>query len=212
VPLLTDDGLLGVLHVGSVEVRRFRADEVDLLQMAAERIAAAIERALRRDVEREAREAAEAANRAKDEFLALLSHELRNPLAAMMNAVVIARLDEGQRDRALDIARRQTQHLSRLVDDLLDVARITQGRISLCREPLLLRSVIGRQGSTWMEDHQRRSRCPADGRAHGRRRPGAARTDRDEPPDQRREVHESGRAYRDPARARRRPGRAVGAR
>ena len=167
VPLLTDDGLLGVLHVGSVEVRRFRADEVDLLQMAAERIAAAIERAERRDVERQAREAAEAANRAKDEFLALLSHELRNPLAAMMNAVVIARLDEGQRERALDIARRQTQHLSRIVDDLLDVARITQGRITLCREPLLLAQVVERAieaTRTWMEDrkHQVNVSLPTD--------------------------------------------------
>jgi signal transduction histidine kinase/FixJ family two-component response regulator len=144
VPLLTDDGLLGVLHVGSVERRRFRADEVELLQMAAERIASAIERAARRDVERQARQAAEAANRAKDEFLALLSHELRNPLAAMMHAVVIARLDEAHRDQALDIARRQAQHLTRLVDDLLDVARITQGRISLCREPVALAQVVAR--------------------------------------------------------------------
>ena len=111
----------------------------------------------RREVERRAREVVEAATREKDEFLALLSHELRNPLAAMMNAVVIARLDAEQRDRALEIARRQTQHLSRLVDDLLDVARITQGRITLCREPVALAQVVERAVEatrTWMEDRQ----------------------------------------------------------
>jgi PAS domain S-box-containing protein len=91
-----------------------------------------------------ARAEAEAANRAKDHFLAMLAHELRNPLAAVRSAVVVAGLDAARRDRALTIARRQTEQLARLVDDLLDVARVTQGRIQLRRERVPIALVIER--------------------------------------------------------------------
>ena len=80
------------------------------------------------------------ADRRKNEFLAMLGHELRNPLSAVLNAITAADLDESHRDRAIDIARRQTAQLARLVDDLLDVARITLGRIALRKEPV---SVVG---------------------------------------------------------------------
>jgi PAS domain S-box-containing protein len=87
------------------------------------------------------------ANRAKDEFLATLSHELRNPLGAIANAV--AALDRRERGgdeagaRLRLIILRQTRHLARLVDDLLDVARATAGKIALEREPVDLREVVG---------------------------------------------------------------------
>lgn len=82
------------------------------------------------------------ANRQKDEFLAMLGHELRNPLAAVRNAVTVASLDPAQQGRALEIARRQTDQLGRLIDDLLDVARITQGRIPLRKERTSLADVL----------------------------------------------------------------------
>ena len=91
-----------------------------------------------------ARAEAEAASRSKDEFLAMLSHELRNPLAALRNAVYSARLDEGKRERALEIASRQTEQLGRLVDDLLDVSRITQGRIRLNKRLVSLTEIVER--------------------------------------------------------------------
>jgi signal transduction histidine kinase len=109
--------------------------------LAAERLAHAVEIAARRESEQRMRAAAEAANRAKDEFLALLSHELRNPLSAVRNAVLASRLDPSSRERALEIAGRQLEHLTRLVDDLLDVARITQGKIRLRLERVRLRDV-----------------------------------------------------------------------
>jgi len=84
------------------------------------------------------------ADAAKDEFLAMLSHELRSPLSAVRNAISVAGLDEGSRDRALEIARRQTGRLTRIVDDLLDVARITQRKIQLRRERILLTPVLQR--------------------------------------------------------------------
>lgn len=89
--------------------------------------------------------ALEESSRRKDEFLAMLGHELRNPLAAIRNSVVAATsLDEQHRATALTIARRQTDQLGRLVDDLLDVARITQGQINLQRERVSLQEVIAR--------------------------------------------------------------------
>jgi PAS domain S-box-containing protein len=91
-----------------------------------------------------AREEAEAANRAKDEFLAMLGHELRNPLSAVRNAIAAAALDESSRLRAIEIARRQTDQLARIVDDLLDVARMTQGRVGLRKQRVVLADVLHR--------------------------------------------------------------------
>ena len=86
-----------------------------------------------------ARAEAEAANRAKDQFLAMLGHELRNPIAAISNATQL--LEHGDRDpalahRARDIVKRQVAHLARLTDDLLDAARAILGKIELRQEPV----------------------------------------------------------------------------
>jgi PAS domain S-box-containing protein len=91
-----------------------------------------------------ARAEAESANRTKDEFLAMLGHELRNPLHALRNAVAAARLDDRHRARSLEIARRQIDQLARLVDDLLDVARITRGEFVLHRAPVDLAEIVAR--------------------------------------------------------------------
>ena len=87
-------------------------------------------------------------NRRKDEFLAMLSHELRNPLAPIMNAVHLLRLEERSENpiqqQARTIIERQVGQLSHLVDDLLEVSRIMSGRIRLQNETLDLRSVVER--------------------------------------------------------------------
>ena len=85
------------------------------------------------------------ADRRKDEFLAMLAHELRNPLAPIRNAgELLARMlpDDSQVQTIAAILKRQSSHLSRMVDDLLDVSRITQDRIELQREPVNLSAVI----------------------------------------------------------------------
>lgn len=92
-----------------------------------------------------AREELRLANEQKDRFLAVLSHELRNPLASITTAVHIARSPgspASQRQRALEIIERQANYQRRLVDDLLDVNRITQGKIRLQQETIDLRKVI----------------------------------------------------------------------
>ena len=89
-------------------------------------------------------EALQDADRRKDEFLAMLAHELRNPLAPIRNAVEILRLSEDPkvRDRARDLVGRQVEHLARLVDDLLEVSRITRGKVELQRRPVRLASIV----------------------------------------------------------------------
>jgi PAS domain S-box-containing protein len=91
------------------------------------------------------REAAESANRAKDEFLAMLGHELRNPLAPILTALQLLKLrgiEAGERERA--IIERQVKHLVSLVDDLLDVSRITRGKIELRHEVIEAADFIAR--------------------------------------------------------------------
>ena len=92
-----------------------------------------------------AQEALQAADRRKDDFLAMLSHELRNPLAAIQGAIELMQLkkiDDEQLIWARDVLTRQNKHLSRLIDDLLDVSRITRGKLTLHTEPVELREVV----------------------------------------------------------------------
>jgi signal transduction histidine kinase/ActR/RegA family two-component response regulator len=112
--------------------------------------------------EREARLSAEQASRAKDEFLAMLGHELRNPLAAITNASQIiekkrAALDPAA-NSAVSIIGRQAKHLARLTDDLLDAGRVILGKISLSRAPLDLAAVVrssleGLRGAGSLDQH-----------------------------------------------------------
>ena len=81
---------------------------------------------------------------AKDEFLAMLGHELRKPLAAVQSAISAAGLDDARRAHALEIARRQAAQLRKLIDDLLDVTRVTHGKIGLRKQRLRLAVVVGR--------------------------------------------------------------------
>jgi len=82
------------------------------------------------------------AARAKDEFLALLGHELRNPLAPIVTALELMRMRDRSTDREQVIIRRQVSHLTRLVDDLLDVSRITRGKVELRKEECDARDVL----------------------------------------------------------------------
>jgi signal transduction histidine kinase/ActR/RegA family two-component response regulator len=137
-----------------------RVDEVNRALGALEKASARLQAATRErdrslETEREARAAAEAANQAKDEFLAMLGHELRNPLAAIANATSIARLPEHtpeQLDFATGVIERQSRHLQRLIDDLLDVGRVMTGKILLEHAPIDLaacaRHVVGTLQST----------------------------------------------------------------
>jgi len=116
-----------------------------------------------RDSEQRHRELAEAlreSDRRKNEFLAVLSHELRNPLAPIRNSLYVldrAPPDGEQGRRAREVLRRQSDHLARLVDDLLDVTRITRGKVTLDLSRLDLRGVVERTCEDHRPDFEARS-------------------------------------------------------
>lgn len=121
------------------------------LELANEELARA-NRALQTEVlERtRAEQALREADRNKDEFLAMLAHELRNPLAPILNAVHLMRVNhsEEQLRRSREMIERQLSCLTRLVDDLLDVSRITRGKIVLSSEPVEVATLIARAVET----------------------------------------------------------------
>ena len=122
---------LGVIQLLDKSVDDFTEDDEALLAQLAQIATVAIENArlyeeLRRKDQR------------KDEFLAMLAHELRNPLAAIRNAVALGSdpTDAAEIEWAMEVINRQMRQLSRLIDDLLDMSRITQGKVQLRKEPL----------------------------------------------------------------------------
>ncbi len=118
---------------------------VGALEDVTERRRSDEERAALLERERHARAEAEAANRAKDEFLAIVSHELRTPLAPILGFVDVLReegLDPAEAAAALDAIERNARTLKHLIDDLLDVARITSGKMTVEFAPVRLRDVV----------------------------------------------------------------------
>jgi signal transduction histidine kinase/ActR/RegA family two-component response regulator len=103
------------------------------------------ERARAEQLERQARAAAEVANRSKDEFLAMLGHELRNPLTPILTALHLMQFrGQGVFERERALIERQVGHLMRLVDDLLDVSRITRGKVELRRQRIQMSELVGK--------------------------------------------------------------------
>ena len=99
-----------------------------------------------------AEEALREANRHKDEFLAMVSHELRNPLAALTAAghvLTVADSNEERAEQARDVVVRQTEHMTRLIEDLIDVSRMSMGVMTLERCNLNLAEVVSAVAGTW---------------------------------------------------------------
>jgi signal transduction histidine kinase/CheY-like chemotaxis protein len=140
VPLIARGTTIGVISFGYTSSgRRYGPGDPALARDLAGRAAAAIDNArLFKEVQE--------AGRRKDEFLAMLAHELRNPLAAISNASYamgeLGAADGRRLQRLRAVIVRQAQHLARLVDDLLDISRITRGKIELRRERVELRELI----------------------------------------------------------------------
>ena len=109
---------------------------------------AAEDRRTKQELRLRATQLAEADQR-KDEFLAMLGHELRNPLAPVVHSVELLGRDARTAERARDIIRRQSEHLTHLVDDLLDVSRITRGSVKLEKRRVALHDIIGPAVETW---------------------------------------------------------------
>jgi signal transduction histidine kinase/DNA-binding response OmpR family regulator len=144
-PLVAHRGLLGTLTFGTRRQGPLDPDDLAALALSADHVAMAVDRS--RLIEELRKRAADlaAVDRRKDEFLAMLAHELRNPLAPVLGGIEILRQERATpkaRRRALEAADRQVRHLARLVDDLVDVSRIRTGKVELRRTAVDLRRVI----------------------------------------------------------------------
>jgi signal transduction histidine kinase len=141
VPLFYEERIIGGLGFACKEERSLAPEDEEFLLSVGRQCAQAIVRAQLFDEVRAARADAESANRAKDEFLAMLGHELRNPLSPILTALHLMKL-RGQESREEAVIERQVGHLARLVDDLLDVARVAQGKINLRTAPVEVSDVV----------------------------------------------------------------------
>ena len=154
VPVLGRTGqVMGGLFLGHEQARRFTESHDRLVVGLAAQAAVALENArlyqALKESEAAARRAYDAAKRAerrKDEFLAMLGHELRNPLAPIVTALEILRLKRGAAppDKECAVIERQVRHLTGLVDDLLDISRITRGKVELEKRVLDLAEVVAK--------------------------------------------------------------------
>jgi PAS domain S-box-containing protein len=153
VPVISRSGeVIGGLFFGHPDVGVFTPRTEQVIVAVATQAATAIDNARLYDAaQREIanRERAEAAlreaDRRKDEFLATLAHELRNPLAPIRQAALISQVttaSEAQKRWSHDVISRQVQHMSLLLDDLLDVSRITRGTLELRRQPTELAAIV----------------------------------------------------------------------
>lgn len=162
VPLVARGRTIGAMAVLQAESgRRFTPEDGALINDLAQRAALALDNVRLFARARAAQKQAEDANQAKDEFLAMLGHELRNPLAPIALALqLVQRRDPQAFPRERQIIERQVRHLSRMVDDLLDVSRIVSGKIVLRPETLDLRDVVARALELTLPVLQQRPEMP----------------------------------------------------
>jgi len=146
VPLVARGRTIGAMAAIQAESGRgLSADDGALVSELGQRAALALANARLFAESRAALDHAEVANRSKDEFLAMLGHELRNPLAPIVAALeLIRRRDASAFMRERQIIERQVRHLSRMVDDLLDVSRIVSGKIQIHFERVGLQDIVDR--------------------------------------------------------------------
>jgi PAS domain S-box-containing protein len=144
-PLLRDGALVSALVVATSDTHDWTEREITLVNIVAERTWLAVERLRLDNVLRESDAALRDADRRKDEFLATLAHELRNPLSLVRNVITLQKTPstpETDPRWGQDIIERQVSYLTRLTDDLFDVSRITRDKLVLQRETVSLAEVI----------------------------------------------------------------------
>lgn len=144
-PLIVQGRLLGTLSFASRSRTHFTPEEANLLQLVCDQMAIALERSnLLNSIQQQAEEL-QRANQIKDEFLAVLSHELRSPLNPILGWTQLlqnGKLDAARQQEALATIERNAKLQTQLIEDLLDISRIMQGKLSLTVAPVSLSFVI----------------------------------------------------------------------
>ncbi len=162
VPLVARGRTIGAMAIlQDQSKRRFSPEDAVLIAELAQRSALALDNVRLLARARHAQAHAEVANQTKDEFLAMLGHELRNPLAPISLALtLIARRDPGAFPRERQIIERQVKHLSMLVNDLLDISRIVSGKIALEPQQVDLRDIVAKAVELTLPAFQTRALLP----------------------------------------------------
>lgn len=138
-PLVVESRLIGVIHTDTAQFRRFTEEDARLMQLAADSVALAIGQRRLYEIERQARRQAEEASRMKDEFLAIVSHELRSPLNAIRGYTRMLRSRTSDIDAfnsSIAVIERNAKAQLQIIEDLLDSARIVTGKLRI--EPCLV--------------------------------------------------------------------------
>jgi signal transduction histidine kinase/CheY-like chemotaxis protein len=144
-PLVAHEHLVGSLAFGARGRPPFTADELALMETVCNQVAIALDRARLITTLRDRAQDLAEGDRHKNEFLATLAHELRNPLAPIRTAVAVLRhleTDSAAMERNRAVLDRQVTHMARLLDDLLDMARISRGKVQLRKERIRLGPVL----------------------------------------------------------------------
>ncbi|WP_414542094.1 GAF domain-containing protein [Nostoc sp. CCY0012] len=145
IPLMVEGRAIGGISFGFMEPQQLDREQQVFILSLTQQCAQAIIRTRLYEAERTARNAAETANRVKDEFLAVLSHELRSPLNPILGwsrLLQNGKLDQAKTAQALATIERNAKLQSELIEDLLDISRILQGKLSLNVSPVNLASTI----------------------------------------------------------------------
>jgi signal transduction histidine kinase len=143
VPLKIRERIIGVMGLVNCDsARQYTHRDVQLAESLSERVSTAVDNSRLFHAVKES-------SRQKDEFLAMLAHELRNPLAAIRYAVALGQMSNGDSTTELfEIIDRQTHSLAHLIDDLLDVSRISGNKVTLRKEQIEVATIINRATAT----------------------------------------------------------------
>ncbi|WP_328745417.1 MASE3 domain-containing protein [Geomonas anaerohicana] len=157
-PLLSQGRVLGTLSFGTCSRTSFSEDDLSLMKAVADQVSIAMERTLMVERLRQAKQAAEEASNTKSRFVANMSHELRTPMTGVLGMLDLALLTPDAAERAdyIQTAQRSARSLLRILNDILDLAKVEAGKFTLDIRPFSLRACLGQAVDIVMPEVKRK--------------------------------------------------------